>query len=236
MINSPKRFILTIDGLAGSGKTAVSREVAKKLGFRYLSSGLFYRAVGYLALLNKITFEEPEKLIPILHKSKISLEPTADLNNRLCLDGVDVTKDILQPQVSEAASTFATLKFVRDFLLEMQRTAFGGDNLVAEGRDMGTIVFPEAQLKVFLTCSPEILAERRLEQILKNRSKDQQINPDLVREELRIEIEERNQRDKNRKIAPTIPAEGALIVDNSQQTLTEVVNYVYNYATQKLSI
>ncbi len=234
MSNYIPRIVITIDGLAGSGKTAVSRELAKKLNYRYLSSGLLYRAVGYLALKNQISFEHPEALLPILKNSDIRLEPTEDLNNKLILNGENVTIAALQPEVSEATSSLALHQVIRDYLLDMQINAFAGEPLIAEGRDMGTIVFPEAELKVFLTCSPEILVERRLAQILKNNPNVAETDPELLKKQLQIEIEERNHRDTTRNVAPTIPAVGALIIDNSQQTLTEVVDFVYDYATQNL--
>ncbi len=234
MSTRQSRIVITIDGLAGSGKTAVSRELAKRLDYRYLSSGLLYRAVGYLALKNQVSFDRPEDLLPILKNTEIKLEPTEDLNNKLILNGENVTMAALQPEVSEATSSLALHQLIRDYLLDMQKNAFVGENLIAEGRDMGTIIFPDAELKVFLTCSPEILVERRLNQILKNNPDAAESDPELLKKQLKIEIEERNHRDTTRDVAPTIPAVGALIIDNSQQTLTEVVNYVYNYATQNL--
>ena len=230
-----KRIVITVDGLAGSGKTALSKALAKKLDYKYLSSGLFYRALGYVALNQQIDYQDVNALVQLLKDSQISIKLTGDYNNRVFLNAEDITDKVYPPEVSEATSQCSAHQAVRKELLTLQRSTFAGNNLIAEGRDLGTIVFPDADCKIFLECSPEILAQRRLEQM----TKDKQFSENelaKLKAKLKIEVEERNKRDQNRDISPTIPAEDAIIIDNSAKTLTELLDFVYLHVSERLNL
>jgi CMP/dCMP kinase len=217
------RNVVTVDGLSGSGKTTLSRLLAEKLGFVHLNSGLLYRAIGFLGLRylsQPFRNEEAERLLG-KHGVRLALaagnEPAVFINELLCRE------DLGTPEISQAASQLSAFPAVRKALLDAQRVAFPGSSLVAEGRDMGTVVFPEAPLKFFITAEEGVRAERRRAQLEKGGIT---IQPgDLERE-----IRERDHRDATRSISPTIPAPDAIILDNSRETLTSLVDRMYNFA------
>ena len=223
MINKDKK-IITIDGPTCSGKGTISRLLARRLGWSLLDSGALYRALAFLAKSNKISPDDIDRLS--LTAKELQIKFVLDTDNEcILMDNNDVTKEIRQQDCGIYASKISQYKEVRDALYSIQRSFICSQGLVADGRDMGTIVFPEAQIKIFLEANTEVRAARRHKQL-----KEKGINvslPDLSRE-----ISERDFSDINRKISPLRPAEGAYYLDstklNIDQTLEEIISFINN--------
>jgi cytidylate kinase len=232
MLNKQSRHVITVDGLAGSGKTALSRALAERIGYLHLSTGMIYRAVALLALNECIALDDSKAIIRLLDTHKVDVREADKWSSSVSIDSALVGEEIYQPRVSEATSLISRHAGVRAVLLEMQRRAFAGRDLVAEGRDMGTIVFVDADLKFFIEASPAVRAARRLAQ-LSGGGKLTVEELNRLKSELQIEIQERDRRDTERSVSPTRPADDAIIVDNSSQTLTEVVDAMYDLAARR---
>lgn len=219
------RLTIAIDGPAGSGKSTVARRVAALLGYLYLDSGAMYRAVALKALRHKIPLEDEESLESLARETHIELKsPTpeqeaAGLKNRVFLDGREVSSEIRTGEVSQAASRLATLAGVRQILVYEQQRAGQGGGVVMEGRDIGTVVFPDAELKIFLDASTETRAERRLKE---HQEKGEQLTIAEVLEELR----ERDKRDRERKVSPLIRAADAVLLDNTAMGIEETARLI----------
>jgi cytidylate kinase len=216
--------VITIDGPSGSGKGTISQALAKQLGWHHLDSGALYRLLAYAALQGSLDLADEAALIALAGQLSASYRlPTAD-NPTILLDGVDVGDALRTEGCAEAASKAAALPAVRQALLAWQRHYRQSPGLIADGRDMGSTVFPDATLKLFLTARPEVRAERRYNQ-LKNKG----INVDLAA--LIGEVEARDRRDMSRKASPLKPATDALIIDNSDlgeaATLQQVLEAVH---------
>ncbi len=194
--------VVAIDGPAGAGKSSVARAVARELGFTYLDSGSMYRSVALAAAQRG---RSPAEVAPL-----IRVEP----GDRVLLDGHDVTAEIRDPAVSEGASRAAADSAVRSAMVAEQRRLLARGDWVAEGRDIGTVVAPEADLKVFLTADPEERARRRAEEL--------GVDPATVLAEQAI----RDERDRSREHSPLRPADGAVVLDTTDMTLPEVVQRV----------
>ena len=202
--------VITIDGPSGSGKGTISQYLAGKLGWHHLDSGALYRLLAYAALQQALPLDDANALVQLAARLSDSYElPTAD-HPAIMLDGLDVGQALRTEKCAEAASKTAALPAVRKALLAWQRHYRQPPGLIADGRDMGTVVFPDATLKLFLTARPQVRAMRRYKQ-LKNKG----IVVDLA--ELVREVEVRDQRDASRKASPLMPAADAVIVDNSDQ-------------------
>ena len=215
--------VITIDGPSGSGKGTISQYLADKLGWHHLDSGALYRLLAYAALEQALPLDDAAALVQLAARLSESYQlPTAE-DPAIMLDGVDVGQALRTEQCAEAASKTAALPAVREALLAWQRHYRQPPGLIADGRDMGTVVFPDATLKLFLTARPEVRAMRRYNQ-LKNKG----IMVDL--QGLIGEVEARDQRDSSRKASPLMPARDAVIVDNSDQdeasTLQQVLQAV----------
>ena len=210
--------VICIDGPNASGKGAVSRAVADRLGWHRLDSGLLYRALGLAASRRSVASAEPECLAVLA--AALDLELRGD---RVLLDGRDVTREVGTEEAGAEASRIAVLAPVRAALLERQRGFRRPPGLVADGRDMGTVVFPDATWKVFLTASPEVRARRRYNQL-----RHQGMDVSLA--DLFEAIRERDERDRMREAAPLRPAEGALCLDTThlgvEETLERVMEHV----------
>ena len=207
-----KLKILTIDGPSASGKGSLSRNIAKHLGFKILDSGLLYRAYAYFSksiskieeipdlINNEISFTYNESDVIILHE-----------NN-------DITSELRSEETAKIASKLSALPQTREDLLSIQRNFYTENGLVADGRDMGTVVFPSASLKIFLEASPEVRAKRRHLELQK---RGQEVNMlDLI-----ADIEQRDMKDRTRAISPLIPAEDSVLIDSSNMSLDEVLSF-----------
>ena len=222
--HTQKPPVLTIDGPAGSGKGTISQRVATTLDWHILDSGALYRLVALAVLKKAIPLNKDSseyEIYNIALKLDVLFVPLENNSVRIVLEGEDVTQAIRTEECGNIASQVAALKSVRTALLERQRGFLKLPGLVADGRDMGTIVFPDAKLKIFLTASAEIRGKRRLNQL-----KQQGINANL--RGLIRDIEERDTRDMQRKDAPLVPADDAMIIDTDNLSIDEVVNLVLN--------
>lgn len=217
-----RRILIAIDGPAGAGKSAAARELAVRLGLPYLDTGAMYRAVGLLAQRAGIgpRLDEAARDAVVGFARALAVCFSGDPRaQRVILDGADVTEALRDPAVSEMSSVVSVIPEVRREMVRRQREMAARTGGVIEGRDIGTVVFPDATLKVFLTAEPEVRAKRRFEELLRRGV--------AVRwEDVLAEQRERDRRDSTRPDSPLRPAEGAVIVDTSRLTLPEVVDAV----------
>ena len=211
--------VITIDGPAGSGKGTISQRVADHLGWSILDSGALYRLVGLAAQRKHVDLDDEPALAIVAQELDVVFQLNQSGDITILLDNDDVSLAIRTEEAGSAASQVAAKPAVRDALLERQRKFLASPGLVADGRDMGTIVFPDAPIKIFLTASAEIRAERRLNQL-----KQHGISANL--RALIRDIEIRDARDTNRKDAPLIPAVDAIIIDTGKLSIDEVVDKV----------
>ncbi|MFP4560336.1 MAG: (d)CMP kinase [Thiohalorhabdus sp.] len=221
--------VVTIDGPSGTGKGTLANLLAQELGWHYLDSGALYRAVGWAAIQEGIPLEaaHAEELGALARNLDIRFQPEAEGPVRTFIGEQEVTQDLRSGPVSEAASIVASLKPVRDGLLDLQRRFRAPPGLVADGRDMGTVVFPEAPAKIFLTATPEERARRRYEQL---RGQGCDVNLERITEELR----QRDERDTHRNVAPLRPSEGAYVIDTTDISIEEVVAETLRRVRQSL--
>jgi cytidylate kinase len=206
--------VIAIDGPSGSGKGTVSQRVADKLGFHILDSGALYRLAGYSVEKAGIGFENPEKAAEIALAMEVNFD-----HGKVVLDGEDVSLEIRTETAGNNASKVAAMPEVRDALLDWQRHSAVPPGLVADGRDMGTTVFPGAPVKIFLTASAEERAKRRHNQL-----KEKGISSNIPT--LAAEIRERDERDRNRSASPLVPADDALVIDSTDLSIDEVVEKI----------
>ena len=215
--------IITIDGPSGSGKGTISRILAEQLGFHYLDSGALYRLLGLVAVRHGIEISINADLTQLAKNMDVSFQAKADGHNIVLLEGEDVTDELRTEETGALASRVAENPRVRSALLERQHQFARLPGLVADGRDMGTKVFPEAQLKIFLTASIEERASRRYKQLLE---KGENVKLRALEEQVRS----RDERDMNRETSPLAAATDAVEVDSSDLTIQEAVDSVRNLA------
>ncbi|WP_058834562.1 (d)CMP kinase [Luteimonas abyssi] len=208
--------VLTIDGPSGSGKGTISRAVAAHLGWHYLDSGALYRAVGVAAGWNDIDLADPAALVRCTFDTRVGFRDAPGGEPRVLINDVDATDELRTETAGAAASAIAAIPEVRAALKERQRAFRQAPGLVADGRDMGTVIFPDARWKVFLTASAEERAERRYKQLM-----DKGVSVTLAG--LLREILARDARDANRPVAPLRPAEDAVRIDTTGMGIDDVV-------------
>ena len=230
-----QKLTIAIDGPAGSGKSSVAQRVAQTLGYLYLDSGAMYRALALKALQdNGLALSSEKQLEQLAAETQIELKPTPaqlfaeGVKNQVLLDGLDVTQAIRTPEVAQAASQVATVAKVRELLVVQQQRAGAGGGIVMEGRDIGTVVFPNAELKIFLEASPEVRAERRWKE---HEEKGEHLALAQVVEEVR----ERDKRDRERKVSPLIRAKDAVLVDNTAMDIEETARLIVMLARERES-
>lgn len=212
------RQVIAIDGPSGSGKTTVAKLIAKELGFSYLDTGALYRAVALALRNNAIELEDSDdKIRDVLSKNHISFN-----NGRVFLNGIDVSEDIRSTEIDHYSSVFSARKIVRDFLLYAQRDAALNSDLVVEGRDTTTVVFPDAMEKIYLDASVEERAKRRY---LQYKGK----NIDISMDESIRSIINRDLRDASREIAPLKKASDALLIDSSNLSVELVIKKILDF-------
>ena len=211
--------VLTIDGPSGSGKGTISQAVAKRLQWHYLDSGAIYRAVGLAAAWESIDLSDPDAVAHCAERTEIRFESDDEGGLHVFVNGKDATRLLRTETAAAAASAIAAHPPVRAALLDLQKRFRQSPGLVADGRDMGTVIFPDAQYKVFLTASAEERAKRRYKQL-----KDKGVSVNLG--SLLHEIAARDERDAGRAVAPLKPADNAVILDSTGMPITEVIERV----------
>ena len=215
------RLVITIDGPSAAGKGSLARNLALFLDFSILDSGALYRAFAYFhnqGLNNKEIESSIEKLMFIPEKD----------DTKIFYEDTDITSSIRNEEIAKAASNLSALSNTRKSLINIQRNFMPSNNLVADGRDMGTVVFPEAELKIFLVASAEVRAKRRY---LELQNRGQEVNMrDLI-----ADIEARDMMDKSRTLSPLIPAEESIIIDSSTMSLDEVLSFTKKLAKKELN-
>ena len=207
-----KKLVVTIDGPAGAGKSTVAKQLARRLGYRLLDTGAIYRAVALTAHRRATPWSDAAGCAELARTLDIRFDFVGDTNH-VFLGGEDVSAAIRTPEISQGASQVSAHPPVRAALLELQRRLAAGGGVVVEGRDTGTVVFPHAAAKFFLTATEEERARRRVAEL----------GPTADYEKTLREIQERDQRDASRDVAPMVPAPDAVLVDSSTQTIEQVV-------------
>lgn len=219
-------FVISIalDGPAGAGKSTIAKAVAKKLSFIYVDTGALYRAIGFYAIKNKISSEN--EIISSLKKIKVDLKFENNLQKVFLCDE-DISEEIRTPEVSMMASKISAIHAVREFLFDLQQDLAKKNNVIMDGRDIGTVILPEANVKIFLTASSEKRAERRYKELIE---KGLQVDYDDILKD----IIKRDYDDSNRKIAPLKAAADAIFVDTSAYNLEESINLILTIINNKL--
>ena len=207
---------IAIDGPAGAGKSTIAKEIARRLGFLYIDTGAMYRALTYLSLKEGVDLDCPKELTRLAAKAKISLEGRVDEGIKVYSNGEDVTTKIRQPHVSKYVSKVARVEGVRTEMIKLQREIASSGGVVMDGRDIGSVVIPEAEVKFFVTASLEERTSRRLKEL-----KEKGYN--VRYEELKKEIVRRDMIDTRRKIAPLKQADDAILIDTTKLSVEETV-------------
>jgi cytidylate kinase len=221
------KLIIAIDGPVGSGKSTVARGVAELLGYTYLDSGAMYRALALKAIRRKVSLSDAAALENLARETHIDLERGAD-GQKVLLDGEDVTLAIRTAEVSQSASRVALIPGVRQLLVDEQRRAGSRGAVVMEGRDIGTVVFPHAELKIFLDASVEMRAERRWRE-------HQQKGDGFTLAQVVDEVHERDLRDRSRVASPLVRAKDAVLVDNTAMDAVETARLIAQLARERES-
>jgi cytidylate kinase len=223
---SQRKLIIAIDGPAGVGKSTVAARLARKLGYVNLESGAMYRALALKAIEWDASFDDEDALLKMAQDSTITLERAIG-GNRVLLNGKDISSRIRERDVSEGASRVSVHPKIREWMVARQREMGAGGGVVMEGRDIGTKVFPDADLKIFLDADPVVREQRRM---------DQQKVKGKSAQAMATELRERDQRDRTRVASPLQAAEDAIMVDSTQMSEDEVLDKIEKLVEQKLSV
>lgn len=218
------KIIIAIDGYSSCGKSTMAKALAKTIGYIYVDSGAMYRAVALYCIKNQLISENQidlEKLKPLLPSISINFKSNATGESETYLNGINVERDIRSLDVAQAASLVSAIPFVREAMVKLQQHMGQSKGIVMDGRDIGTVVFPHAELKIFVTASPEIRAKRRFAEMVA-------VNHNITFEEVLANVLERDNRDTQRKTSPLRKANDALVLDNSYLSIDEQFQWLLN--------
>ena len=224
-----KHYSIAIDGPAGAGKSTIARQLAKELGYYYVDTGAIYRTVAYFLDLLGISPKDVDGVNRYIDELTIEIVYDEEGKQHMIMNGMDVSDDIRTQDISQKASLVSAHKVVRDMLLDMQRQVAKEHNVIMDGRDIGTVVLPKANVKIFLTATPEIRAKRRYDELI---AKGQKANLAQVLKE----VEQRDYQDTHREIAPLKQAKDAVLVDTSDLDIDGVVAAIKTIAGEKIPV
>ena len=224
-----KHISIAIAGPAGAGKSTIARALAKELGFYYVDTGAIYRTVAYFLDLWGVSPKDVDAVERYIDELTIGIEYDADGVQHMIMNGMDVSKDIRTQEISQKASLVSAHKVVRDVLLDMQREVARNHNVIMDGRDIGTVVLPNADVKIFLTASSQVRAKRRCDELV---AKGQKAEYETILKE----IEQRDYQDSHREIAPLKQAKDAVLLDTSELDIPGVIAAMKEIVNRKVSV
>lgn len=243
-VSGRERPVIAIDGPAGAGKSTLAAHLARRFGFLNLETGAMYRALALKAIENDLSFDEEQPLLDLAAHTRIRLEPQLE-GNRVLLDEIDVSRRVRDTDVTAAASRVSVHPHLRAWMVDQQRALGAKGGVVMEGRDIGTAVFPDAEVKIFLDASPEVRGDRRYRQVIVPRSLQEvptradQVNPTpaqiAAQQKIVTEMKERDERDRNRAESPLRPASDAVVLDSTSLTLDQVLEQAEQIVRSHLS-
>ena len=211
-----KHYSIAIDGPAGAGKSTIAKRLAQELGFHYVDTGAIYRTLGYYFDLLGIGPKDIDGITRLIDECVIEIEWDDDGSQHMFLNEIDVSEDIRTPEISKIASTVSAHKLVRDTLLDMQRDVARKHNVIMDGRDIGSVVLPKADVKFYLTASPEVRAKRRFDELAAKGSKDTYMK-------VLQDVNDRDYADMNREVAPLKQTKSHILVDTSDMDVDQVI-------------
>ena len=221
-----KKIAIAIDGPAGAGKSSISKVVANELGYLYIDTGAMYRGVTWAVLNSHVDVKNQKDVESLLPSLDLTLEPTANAC-KVFVKGRDVTDLIRQQQINENVSTIASYKGVREYLVERQQAMAAVGGVILDGRDIGSVVLPKAELKIYLTASVDARAKRRWLEV-QGTSNEQSL------EDIKNNVESRDEMDKNRDESPLVCVEDAIVVDSSNMTFDETVEHILHLVQERI--
>ena len=224
-----KHYSIAIDGPAGAGKSTIARRVAKELGYYYVDTGAIYRTVAYFLDLLGVSPKDVDGVERYIDELTIEIEYDEEGKQHMLMNGMDVSDDIRTQDISQKASLVSAHKVVRDMLLDMQRQVARENNVIMDGRDIGTVVLPKANVKIFLTASPEIRAKRRYDELVAKGQK-------TTLAQVLKDVEQRDYQDTHREIAPLKQAKDAVLLDTSDLDIEGVVAAIKTIVQEKIPV
>ena len=224
-----KYYSVAIDGPAGAGKSTIAKALAKELGFHYVDTGAIYRTLGYFFNLIGIGPKDIDGITKYIDECVIEIEWDEDGSQHMFLNEIDVSEDIRTPEISKIASAVSAHKLVRDTLLDMQRDVARKHNVIMDGRDIGSVVLPKADVKFFLTASAEVRAQRRFEELQAKGSKD-------TFQKVLKEVNDRDHADMTREVAPLKQTRSHILVDSSNMSVEEVIAHMGSIVREKCKL
>ena len=224
-----KHYSIAIDGPAGAGKSTIARRLAKEMGYYYVDTGAIYRTVAYFMDLLGVSPKDVDGVERYIDELTINIEYDEEGKQHMLMNGMDVTDDIRTQDISQKASLVSAHKVVRDVLLDMQRQVAREHNVIMDGRDIGTVVLPKADVKIFLTASVEIRAKRRYDELIAKGQK-------TTLAQVIKDVEQRDYQDTHRDIAPLKQAKDAVLLDTSDLDIDGVVAAIQNIVQEKISV